>query len=284
MKLIADAGGTKIEWALLDAAGNVAVRLTTRGYNAVQAEVQTLARILREDAPTLVERAQGVDEVYYYGAGCVGERVAGIKDVLTAVFNCGSSDCCRVESDMLGAARALCGRAEGVACILGTGSNSCRYDGEKIVDNVSPLGFILGDEGSGAVLGRRLIGMVMKGGFSDEISERFRRRFPEMTRDAIISRVYRGERPAAFLASFVPFLAENIDVEEVEEFVVDEFCRFFRFNVKAYENAERLPINFIGSIAWHFSDQLRKAAARSGCSVGRIEKAPMELLIAYHRD
>lgn len=281
MKLIADAGGTKIEWALLDAVGNVAVRLTTRGYNAAQAEVQTLARILSEDAPRLVEQAQGVDEVYYYGAGCVGERVEGIKNVLTAVFNCGV---CRVESDMLGAARALCGRAEGVACILGTGSNSCRYDGEKIVDNVSPLGFILGDEGSGAVLGRRLIGMVMKGGFSDEISERFRRRFPEMTREAIISRVYRGERPAAFLASFVPFLAENIDVDEVEEFVVDEFCRFFRFNVKAYENAAQLPINFIGSIAWHFSDQLRKAAAKSGCSVGRIEKAPMELLIAYHRD
>lgn len=279
MILIADAGSTKIEWALLDDNGTQLIRTKTRGHNAAISHPEALAKSLREEAPALYSEAQRVDEIFYYGAGCAGERRAVMADTLTGIFNSG---CCHAESDMLGAARALCGHDEGIACILGTGSNSCHYDGVKITANVSPLGFILGDEGSGAVLGRRLIGMVMKGGFSKEIAERFKWRFPEATVQEIVTRVYRSDRPNSYLASFVPFLSENINEKEVEEFVTDEFERFFRFNIQNYNDSTALPIHFTGSVAYHFAPQLRKAAESCGYRIGKIEKAPMESLIAFH--
>ncbi|MCM1077643.1 MAG: ATPase [Bacteroides sp.] len=279
MTLIADAGSTKIEWVLFDNDGRVTLRTTTRGHNAAISHPQSLAHIIQDEAPALWSEAQHVDEIYYYGAGCVGNRCITVAQSLSEIFNAGV---CHAESDMLGAARALCGTKRGIACIIGTGSNSCLYDGEKIVDNVSPLGFILGDEGSGAVLGRKLIGMVMKGGFSREISDKFHWRFPEATKDEIIARVYRSPHPNAYLASFVPFLSENIAKTEIADFVVEEFIRFFDFNVRAYADAQTLPVNFTGSVAFHFAPQLRQAAEKRGYHINRIEKAPMESLVAYH--
>ncbi len=279
MTLIADAGGTKIEWVLIDNDGSVALRASTRGHNAAHADTRALIDLLRSDAPALYSAAQGTDEIFYYGAGCAGERRTAMANTLSAIFK---SDNCHADSDMLGAARALCGHDEGIACILGTGSNSCHYDGSKIIANVSPLGFILGDEGSGAVLGRRLIGMVMKGGFSKEIADKFHLRFPEAGQEQIIARVYRGERPNAYLASFVPFLSENIDEREIADFVIDEFMRFFRFNVNTYDMAKTLPVHFTGSVAYHFADHLRIAAKSLGYTVGNIQKTPMEALIAFH--
>ncbi|MDE5664883.1 MAG: ATPase [Duncaniella sp.] len=279
MILIADAGGTKIEWALIDSDGTTLMRTTTRGHNAVHADTQTLVDMLHAEAPALYAEAQGVDEIFYYGAGCAGERKITVARTLSEIFHAGT---CHAESDMLGAAQALCGRNEGIACILGTGSNSCHYDGIKITANVSPLGFILGDEGSGAVLGRRLIGMVFKRGFSKEICDKFQWRFPEDSINRIITSVYRGERPNAYLASFVPFLAENIDDNEISDFVTDEFIRFFRFNISAYSQAQSLPIHFTGSVAHHFSAQLRSAADTLGYTIGNILKNPMDSLIAFH--
>ena len=281
MKLIADAGSTKIEWVLLDNVGAIHLRTLTTGFNVATGHTDDLLTAIKAESPELYSCARDIDEIHYYGAGCAGDRCKLMEKILNEIF---PSAACQVESDMLGAARALCGRSEGIACILGTGSNSCHYDGEKIIANVSPLGFILGDEGSGAVLGRRLIGMVMKGGFSDTVINRFNDRFPEATRDEIINRVYRCERPGAYLASFVPFLREQIDNEEVAEFVTDEFRRFFRFNVLAYKRAQSLPVSFTGSVAYHFAPQLRSAAHRCGLNIRHIEKAPMDALIAYHRD
>ena len=281
MKLIADAGSTKTEWVLLDNGGAIRLRTLTTGFNAATGHTDDLLTAIKAESPELYLCAQDIDEIHYYGAGCAGDRCKLMETILNEIF---PSAACQVESDMLGAARALCGRSEGIACILGTGSNSCHSDGEKIIANVSPLGFILGDEGSGAVLGRRLIGMVMKGGFSDTVINRFNDRFPEATRDEIINRVYRCERPGTYLASFVPFLREQIDNEEVAEFVTDEFRRFFRFNVLAYKRAQSLPVSFTGSVAYHFAPQLRSAAHRCGLNIRHIEKAPMDALIAYHRD
>lgn len=279
MILIADAGGTKIEWALIDSDGTTLLRTSTLGHNAAHADTQTLVDMLHDEAPALYAEAQGVDEIFYYGAGCAGERKVTVAKTLSEIFH---AETCHAESDMLGAAQALCGRNKGIACILGTGSNSCYYDGTKITDHVSPLGFILGDEGSGAVLGRRLIGMVFKGGFSKKISDKFQWRFPEDDISQIITHVYRGERPNAYLASFVPFLSENISEKEIEDFVVGEFIRFFRFNVSAYPTAHSLPVHFTGSVAHHFADQLRSAAVTLGYTIGNILKNPMDSLISFH--
>ena len=280
MKLIADAGSTKIEWVLLDDDGGKYLHVITRGFNAAISNTDSLSEIIRNDSPELYSSADAVTDVHYYGAGCAGQRRLLTEDALRGIF---TSSICHAESDMLGAARALCGNSEGIACILGTGSNSCHYDGVRITANVSPLGFILGDEGSGAVLGRRLIGMGMKGGFADATARLFHERFPEATQEEIITRVYRSERPGAYLASFVPFLREHVDDEEISEFIIDEFCRFFSFNVRSYTNARLLPIHFTGSVAFHFAPQLHEAASRCGFRIGHIEKAPMQALIAYHR-
>lgn len=281
MKLIADAGGTKIEWVLLDDMGTVIERVTTTGHNAAQRSAVELPATIRTEAPMLLAHSEEIDDVYYYGAGCVGQRAEDVSRSLGSVFEKAG---CHVESDMVGAARALCGHKEGIACILGTGSNSCHFDGNIITANVSPLGYILGDEGSGAVLGRRFIAMVMKNVFSEEVCHLFAIRFPEATCDEIIARVYRSERPAAYLASFVPFIRELIALPEIEEFVRGEFTRFLRMNVSAYPGVERLPIHFTGSVAWHFADTLRRAIAESGLTVGTICKSPTDGLIAWHRE
>lgn len=279
MIIIADAGSTKIEWAVLSADRHIELQFSTSGHNAAVCADGVLSGLIRKEATILVTLSEDIREIHYYGAGCAGTHCDRIAAELSTLF---PRAVCKVSSDMLAAARALCGHEPGIACILGTGSNSCLYDGERITANVPPLGFILGDEGSGAVLGRRLIGQIFKRQFSDNVISLFREEYPDTDIPGIISRVYRSERPNAYLASFAPFLSRHTDIAEIDSFVTDEFERFFRFNVMAYEGADRLPVNFIGSIALHFEPQLRAAAARYGCRIGHIEKAPMSALIKYH--
>lgn len=277
--LIADAGSTKTEWALFDReAGRETGRYKTPGFNPAISEPESLKIMLREAFGDALPQCAGA-EIRYYGAGCKGERAEAVAEVLREVF---SSAVCEVESDMLGAARALCGREPGIACILGTGSNSCLYDGEKITANIPPLGYILGDQGSGAVLGKIFLGRLLKGAFSREVGERFAKAFPGVGQAEVIERVYRGERPNAFLASFVPFIAENIDLQELNAMVSDEFRSFIRMNVLPYGLPE-LAVNFAGSVASVFEPQLRAALASERLHPGRIIKAPLAALTAYHR-
>lgn len=286
MKLIADAGSTKIEWALVGKHGTKpseedgsVLRFTTVGFNAAVSPSTALKEIIRAEAPGLLDYAEEIDAIYYYGAGCIRERAEATDAALREVFGTAQ---CNVESDMLGAARALCGHERGIACILGTGSNSCLYDGEKIIANTPPLGYILGDEGSGAVLGRLFIGRLLKGGFGAEVQSRFRKVFPDTDQSEVIRRVYRCERPNAFLASFAPFIAGCMDIAEVENMVIDEFRRFFTVNVRPYPGSDKLSINFIGSIAHHFHTQLSSAASQLGLTIGSILPSPVPALILFH--
>lgn len=274
MHLIADCGATKIEWIV--AAGDTVVdRVVTEGINFSQTGVKPLSEIL----DTLDVGAVGaVDAVYFYGAGCLGGIIDEVKDMLSARFPGADVE---VASDMLAAARALCGREAGIACILGTGANSCLYDGNTIVDNVPALGYILGDEGSGAVLGRNLLNMIFKRRVSPEVTAAFEDRYG-LTAGEVIARTYRGERPAAFLASFAPFINEYIDDSDVERMVVESFESFFRNNVCAYDGHGRLPVNFTGSIAANFSTQLAEAARRTGCTIGLVTPSPSSGLVDYH--
>lgn len=279
--LIADCGSSKIDWCLITIAGDVTLRFETPGMNALMTgDDEMRRRMATEVAPLLGSHARQIAQVYFYGAGCIsGEVCAKVAAALSAIA---PDAIVLVSTDLLAAAHALCGRKPGIACIMGTGSNSCFYDGKDIAKGVSPLGFILGDEGSGAVLGKLLVGNVLKRQLPEHVCRAFH---DETGLDllTIINKVYRQPAANKFLASLSPFIARHISTPEVEEMVVESFCQFFIRNVSAYDDvAKGAPVNFVGSIAYHYRPQLKKAAERCGYVLGTVYKAPMEGLIAYH--
>ena len=183
-------------------------------------------------------------------------------------------------SDLLGAARALCDRNEGIACILGTGANSCLYDGEHIVKNTPALGYILGDEGSGAVLGKRFLHDLYSGLLSEEIKSEFEA-FMKMTLADVIRRVYREPLANRFLASLSTFIHDHLDDNDVYELVVGCFRDFFEIHLVAYHRSD-LPVSFVGSIAWYYQEILHDVAEREGFRTGTFLRAPLEGLVRYH--
>ncbi|MGN1172249.1 MAG: ATPase, partial [Muribaculaceae bacterium] len=250
----------------------------TCGMNAIMLTEEEMAeRIKNELRDEVAEYA--IDEVYFYGAGCISDEVCG--NVRRAIAQSIPAGIIEVHTDLLAAARALCGHQPGIACIMGTGSNSCYYDGEKIVDNVSPLGYILGDEGSGAVLGKLLVGDVLKNQLPAELCEKFLKQY-ELDRLTIIQKVYKQPGANRFLASVTPFLIQNIEEPAVHRLVLNSFKSFFVRNIANYANYKSLPVNFIGSIAYYYQDVLREAASAVDCHIGTIIKSPMEGLIAFH--
>lgn len=277
MILIADSGGTKVEWCLIGEEGEVK-RFNTLGMNAMMLTTHELAtRVHDEVATPLGEYRLQVREIDFYGAGCVSDEVcAHVRNAIAESFP--NADI-RVYTDLLGTARALCGRSPGIACILGTGSNSCLYDGDIIVKNVSALGYILGDEGSGAYLGKVLIADVLKRQLPDEVIEKFQEKH-HLDAVTVINRVYREPYAQRFLASLTPFLKENIEHPAVHKLVYDAFCAFFRRNLCLYP--KEYPVNFSGSIAYYYRDVLDEAAKSEGFTLGKVIKAPMDDLINYH--
>ena len=278
MILVADCGSTKIDWCLLNN-GKVEKQVFTLGMNAVMLTEEEMRQRLADE---LVPEITGypIEEVYFYGAGCISPQVCG--NVANAIrANIPGATTVEVYTDLLAAARALCGHEAGIACIMGTGSNSCYYDGGKICDNVSPLGYILGDEGSGAVLGKILVGDVLKNQLPADLCEKFLNQF-ELDRMTIIQRVYKEPQGNRFLASVAPFLIQNIDRKEIHDLVFNSFKAFFVRNIQQYKGYENLSVNFIGSIAHYYRPVLEEAAAACGCRVGTIIKSPMEGLIKFH--
>ena len=217
-------------------------------------------------------------KIFFYGAGCIPEKKGVVEKVLRKVFP--DADRIEVESDLLGAARAVCQHQEGLACILGTGSNSCLYDGEKIVGNIPPLGYILGDEGSGAVLGKLFLNALFKGALPDGMKEDFLQSsglsYPE-----IIQRVYRQPMANRFLASTSLYISEHLDVPALRELVKQNFRDFFHKNIAQYGRHD-LPVGAIGSIAYHYRDLLQEVADEEGYKLSTVAKSPMEGLVAYH--
>ena len=278
MILIADCGSTKIDWCLLNGNEKVAQIFTT-GMNALMLTKEEMtARIHDELMPHIM--AYKVDEIFYYGAGIISDEIKG--NVVSALkTNMPAATRIEVESDLLAAARALCGHKPGIACILGTGSNSCYYDGERVVDNVSPLGYILGDEGSGAVLGKLLVGDVLKKQLPEHLCQKFLKEY-NTDRTQIINAVYRQPAANRYLAQFAPFLQHNIDEPSIPDLVFRAFTAFFVRNVESYEGYKNLPCNFVGSIALYQKAVLQEAAAARGITIGNIIQNPMEGLVKYH--
>lgn len=277
MILIADSGSTKTDWCLVEH-GEVLQQIFTKGTNPFfQSEEEISNEIAANLLPQL--KTAETDAVYFYGAGCAfPDKIETVRRAILRHLQVKGE--VEVSTDMLAAARGLCGHRAGIACIMGTGSNSCYYDGEKIVQNVSPLGFILGDEGSGACLGKLLVGDILKNQMTPELKEKFLSQF-NLTAADIIDRVYRKPFPNRFLASLSPFLAQNLNEPCIHSLVLNSFKSFLKRNVMQYDYQNH-EVHFIGSVAYYYKDVLAQATDEMGIRLGTILKSPMEGLIAYH--
>jgi N-acetylglucosamine kinase-like BadF-type ATPase len=276
MILIADSGSTKTYWSLIKADGTCS-HYYTQGINPFFQTEYEIEGFLRM---TLLPQLgiNEISEIYFYGAGCATEKQINlVQSAFSKVF---VYEKIEVASDLLGAARALCGNEPGIACILGTGSNSCYYDGNVIAQQVSPLGFIIGDEGSGASLGKRLVADCLKNQLPEGLKERFLERF-KLTQAQIVENIYSKPFPSRFLASLSLFLIENIEEPALYQIVYDGFADFFKRNVFQYDYKGK-KVNVVGSIGYHYQDVLRKVAADLSLQLGKVIQAPSEELIKYH--
>ena len=278
MILIADSGSTKTDWCVVEN-GQPIQQISTKGINHFfQSEEEISNEIATSLLPQL--KTNALDAVYFYGAGCgFPDKIAMVHRAITKHLQIKRE--VEVNTDMLAVAHGLCQHEAGIACIMGTGSNSCYYDGKQIVSNVSPLGFILGDEGSGAVLGKLLVGDILKNQMTPELKEKFLKQFG-LTPADIIDHVYRKPFPNRFLASLSPFLAQNIDEPCIHALVLGSFKSFLKRNVMQYENFRNSKVHFIGSVAFYYKTILAEAAQEMNIQLGTIIKSPMEGLIKYH--
>lgn len=279
-KLIADAGSTKVDWTVLDSEGKIVRRHTSDGMNALLASLDEVMSAL-ENVRDLSGDINIFKEIHYYGAGCATPEICDkMKAAISSTWDAGYV---AVTSDLLAAARALFGNRSGIACILGTGSNSCLYDGNEIVKNVPSLGFILGDEGSGAALGKRLVADSMKGMLPDSIKQKFLDSYSLSLAD-ILEKVYKSSHPNKFLASLVPFIADNLWNPYIYSLVLTELTNFVKRNVAMYPGAHSMKVSFTGSIAYNFQNILREAVSSQGYKVSEITPGPMDGLIKFHSE
>lgn len=276
MILLADGGSTKVDWCLIDK-GKLVKQVFTKGANPF---FRTHEDISDELKIVLLPEINGykVDSVHFFGAGCAfPDKNEIIRAAIADNINTKEIE---VGSDLLAAARGLCGHDKGIACIIGTGSNSCFYDGTSIVDNVSPLGYVLGDEGSGAVIGRLFVGACLKNQLTKGLKEKFLEQF-ELTPQMILDKVYKQPLANRFLASLSPFLIQNIGDKTIYDLVAAAFKDFFVKNVMQYDYKNN-EVHLTGSVAYHYRDILRKVADDLNIKIGTIEQSPITGLIKYY--
>lgn len=277
MKLIADSGSTKTHWRLMKE-NSEAQDIFSKGINPFYQTTSEISLELSSDLLPQIVEPEKITEIYFYGAGCsFPEKKKTVKDALQTFF---PTSAIEVESDLLGAARSLFQHEKGIACILGTGSNSCYYNGEEIEQNVSPLGFILGDEGSGAVLGKVLVADCLKNQIPKNLKSVFFSKY-NFTAAEILEYVYRKPFPNRFLAQFTPFLSEHIEEPYVFNLVYDAFDSFIYRNVLQYP-LDDIKVGFIGSVAWYFKDTLEIVCSERNILIAGITKNPMEGLAHFH--
>ena len=276
IKLIADSGATKAEWCLLQNGKKKTV--FTQGISPYFLNTEQITDLLLKELKPKLKNIQ-VDEIFYYGTGCANPANAkSVKKAVSKVFLGSKVD---VNHDLMAAARALCGKEKGVACILGTGSNSCYYDGKKIVKNSPGLGYVLGDEGSGAYLGKKVIQYYLYGTFDDELKGRFDLTYTTNTAE-ILESVYKKPLPNRYLASYAKFLADNRGHYMIENIIEDGLNDFFFSHLCKYRETWTLPIHFAGSVAFGFKDVLQQLCNSYEFELGKVMKNPMEGLVQYH--
>jgi len=276
VKLIADSGATKTAWCVI---GDSKIKtITTQGISPYFLTALQITELLKKELLPKLKNCK-IEEIYYYGTGCASPQNARlVKKAIAALFDKAFIE---VKHDLMAAARALCGRKKGIACILGTGSNSCYYDGKKIVNNSPGLGYVLGDEGSGAYLGKKVIQYYLYGTFDEELRGRFDATFVT-TRTEILENVYKMPLPNRYLAGFTTFLAENRGHYMIENIIEDGLNDFFFTHLCKYREVWRMPVHFTGGVAFGFKDVLLQLCQSYEFELGRVHKNPVEGLIEYH--
>jgi glucosamine kinase len=276
MILVADSGSTKTEWQIIKD-GIASESKFTSGINPYFLTVEETNSMLKNELILL--SGYSFKKIYFYGAGCNSDfKKNSVKQALKRFF---SAEEIFIGSDLLGAARSLCQNEPGIACIMGTGSNSCYYNGSTIIKNVAPLGYILGDEGGGAVLGRKLVSGVLKKQIPQRVIDSFFESY-KLTPSEILENVYMKPFPNRFLGQFAKFISENIDIPELQYIVTSSFDEFIKRNILQYPEANKLPIHFTGSISFHFKPFLEDLLMHHDLQPGEITQSPMENLISYH--
>jgi N-acetylglucosamine kinase-like BadF-type ATPase len=278
MILIADGGSTKCSWCQLDDAHN-RVYFNTEGYNPDFIDTAGIVASLNQHLPDTLPREQ-ITDVHFYGAGVSSvQKAEVIAGALRQIFPNAKA---HVTEDLLAAARALLGHKPGFAAILGTGTNSCLYDGEKITYNVDSLGYFLGDEGSGSFFGKRLLRDYLRGLLPDGLQEALKEEYKLGTRNEILDRLYNQPLPNRFLASFAKFAYDHNNVPYCRQIVVEAFEAFFQNLVLHYPRYQEYTFNCIGSVGYNFRDVLTHVAKGHGMEVGKILRSPIDDLVAYH--
>lgn len=278
MILIADSGSTKTDWRVIDEDQKIH-QARTEGLNPYLVSHERMVEVLREQLYPQLRSI--IREVHFYGAGCSTEASSNkVSLALGDVFHDAELT---VNNDQLGAARALCGKEAGIACILGTGSNTCLYDGTQIVDNIPPLGYILGDEGSGSNIGKELINRYFRRELPADIKERLEKRF-DMSKENVLDKVYRESYPNRYMASFAKFVFQNLKDPYMMRMVYELFARFFDKTIAHYENHQQYKIHFTGSIAFYFANLLRQVANEKGLRVFNILETPIAGLTLFHQE
>lgn len=277
--LIADSGSTKTDWRLLNSSREIE-QAKTAGFNPFyQSEEDIRTELVNELLPQL---SVSPDAVFFYGAGCSDERNrALVGHALRDVFPDASVE---VEHDLLAVARALCGNEPGIACILGTGSNSCLYDGRSIVMNVPSLGFMLGDEGSGGFLGKLLVTDYLNGDLPKPLAKRFMSRYNNLSKEEILENVYKKPFPNRYMASFSKFLFDHAREPYAFELVFSAFKLFLRKNVCKYPDYREYPTHFTGSVAFYFNSILRAACEEYGIVLQKVTESPIAGLLLFHSE
>lgn len=276
MILIAESGSTKTNW-FFSIGNNHSKTFSTKGINPFFRTTKDIYNELLEDLAPKINT--NVENIHFYGAGVINKEKGEI--IHLALKQLFPKAIIEVQSDLIAAARSTCKREKGIVCILGTGSNSCLFDGEKIIEHISPLGFILGDEGSGAVLGRQLLGDYLKGILPENLCLKFQKQFP-YNYNELMDSVYKNEKPNKFLAEFVPFLSENINDKFCKNLVEKSFEAFIERNIKQYSNYKNVEIHFVGSVGFHFQKQLKRVLDKNNLLLGEILKDPLKELAQFH--
>ncbi len=278
MKLIADSGSTKTNWVLVNNDGKTQKTIRTIGLNPYFHTIESLITVLEDEVMPIVG-TQHLASIHFYGAGCSSEKpVSLIKEALQRVFKNVSVE---VEHDLLAAARALCGTSPGLASILGTGANTCYYDGKNILKRVRALGFILGDEGSGSYMGKRFIKDYLHNEVSEEVRLLFEQDF-NLTDADIHNRVYKNPMPNRFLASFASYIIKHKNIPYFRELILSGFDDFLQKHILRFAESRTYPLNVIGAIGYLNRELLEEAAAKYQIQVGLVIKDPIENLIKFH--
>ncbi|MCU0443904.1 MAG: N-acetylglucosamine kinase [Microscillaceae bacterium] len=279
MVLIADSGATKTDWRLIKNAEHIEA-YATAGISPYYQNTDQIKQMLESQLLSQNIDNQGVTNIYYYGTGCsVPDKIAVVHSAISQVFPQAQVE---VTHDLLASARALCGHQAGIACILGTGANACFYDGEKIASEENSLGFILGDEGAGAYLGKQLIISYLHKNLPETIYQQFKTTYPQVNRAEVLDRVYKQPYPSRYLASFARFIADHIQEPYFQNLVFKSFIDFLDKYVMVLPDYQQYPAHFTGSVAYHFQAILQKALQTKKITIGNVLETPIQGLINYH--